>query len=205
MAPGRSPDPLMQAAATGRGRALLALAARSIRHGLATGKAPPLALDHVAAEWRKPGACFVTLESQGNLRGCVGSILPRRPMALDVTENAFAAAFRDSRFAPVTKQDLASIDVSLSLMGALEPLSATNDQDLLALLRPHVDGLLIDDGYHRSVFLPQVWDQLPNPADFLAALKRKGGFAEGPWPTGFAVSRFQVEEIPPVSIAALDE
>lgn len=200
MAPGPFGDPF----ATTHGVALQALAARSIRHGLTHGV--PYAPDLVtaAAEWRSPRATFVTLEVKGGLRGCIGSILPRRPLAQDVSENAFAAAFRDTRFPPVTERECVEIDISISLLGPLSPIPARDDAGLLAQLRPHVDGLLIVDNDRRAVFLPQVWDQLPQPRDFLAALKCKGGFPDQSWSSGFLAQRFVVSEIPAKPLSELN-
>lgn len=193
MAPGPSTDPLAEEHAT----ALLRLAARSIRHGLAHGAPWACGLADIDPAWHAPRATFVTLESTGALRGCIGSILPRRPLAHDVVENAFAAAFRDTRFSPVTEQDCATLEISISVLGPLSPIPVQHEEDLLAQLVPNVDGLIIADGYRRSVFLPQVWQQLPKPKDFLVALKRKGGFSDDPsWPPGFSAQRFSVSEVP---------
>lgn len=186
------------------GPLLLALAARSIRYGLQHKRPLHPDLADAPNDWRAPGATFVTLEHRGALRGCIGSILPRRPLANDVAENAFAAAFRDHRFAPVTATECATLEVSISLLGPLTDVPAASEADVLAMLRPHHDGVLIFDEARRAVFLPQVWAQLPNPADFLAALKQKGGFPKDSWPAGFKVQRFSVTEIPATAMAELN-
>lgn len=201
MAPGHSTD----AVAEEHDLALLRLAARSIRYGLAHGAPWACDLADIDAACHALRATFVTLESKGALRGCIGSILPRRPLAHDVVENAFAAAFRDTRFSPLTEAECATLEISISVLGPLAPIPAQTEAELLAQLVPHVDGLLIADGYRRSVFLPQVWAQLPKPKDFLAALKRKGGFADDPsWPAGFSAQRFSVTEVPARAMVELD-
>jgi len=114
------------------------------------------------------GACFVTLESSGSLRGCIGSLNARRPLAEDVLHNARAAAFDDPRFPPLHGAELAGVEISISVLTPPEPFPVKNEADLLQSLRPGVDGLLLEDGAYRATFLPSVWEQLPTPAAFLA-------------------------------------
>lgn len=190
--------------AASHGRALLRLAAQSIEHGLKTGT--PFRPDVATADpaLRAPAATFVTLEAEGQLRGCVGTILPRRPLIEDVAENAFAAVFRDTRFESLTAAERPAVTISISLLGPLTDILAADELTLLSALRPHIDGVLISDNSRRAVFLPQVWGQLPDPHNFLGALKAKGGFPSSAKPPSLRAQRFTVTEIAPVPMVELD-
>ena len=157
------------------GATLLATAAAAIDHGLREGEP----LDVVAADYdeplRPPMASFVTLEGHGLLRGCVGSAEAHRPLIEDVAANGFAAAFRDSRFPPLTFAERDGLAISLSLLSPAEPLHFVDDEDLVRQLRPGVDGLVLRCGRRRGLFLPQVWAVLADPWDFLAQLRHKAG------------------------------
>jgi AmmeMemoRadiSam system protein A len=123
----------------------------------------------------RPGATFVTLTQGGDLRGCIGTLEAARPLGIDVRENALAAAFRDPRFEPLRVDEFETTSVEVSLLSASEPVAFVDEAHLTAQLRPGVDGVILEYGRHRATFLPQVWDALPSPGDFLAALKRKAG------------------------------
>jgi AmmeMemoRadiSam system protein B/AmmeMemoRadiSam system protein A len=142
----------------------------------------------------KIGATFVTLTRHGQLRGCIGSLVPHRSLADDITHNALAAAFRDPRFAPMSTAEWADTQVEVSLLGPAEPLTFRDEADARAQLRPGIDGLVLTSGRHRATFLPQVWAQLPDPADFLAHLKQKAGLAPDAWPADLTLARYQVEK-----------
>ncbi len=141
---------------------------------------------------REPGATFVTLHRDGVLRGCIGSVAARRPLGADVQANAEAAAFRDPRFAPLARHEFDLVDVEVSLLSASERMYCADESEVLAQLRPHVDGVILDCGTYRSTFLPQVWAQLPEPAEFLAALKRKAGLPADYWSAQIELSRYTV-------------
>jgi len=143
----------------------------------------------------EPGASFVTLHSDGALRGCIGSITPRRPLAEDVAEDARAPALEDRRFPPLAAAELDGLEIEISVLSPLEPLDAGSRAGLLAALRPGVDGLLIEEGAHRATFLPAVWRQLPEPELFLAHLERKAGLAALRFGAATRVSRYTVEEL----------
>ncbi|MDR0777006.1 MAG: AmmeMemoRadiSam system protein A [Azonexus sp.] len=145
-------------------------------------------------EWRQPGASFVTLTRHGELRGCIGSLEAWRPLAEDVAANARTAAFRDPRFAPLAAGELADIRVEVSLLTPAQPLSFRDEADALTQLRPHIDGVILSAGRHRATFLPQVWEQLPDPAAFLAHLKRKAGLAADYWGSDLRLERYTVEK-----------
>lgn len=140
----------------------------------------------------QPRATFVTLMRNGELRGCIGSLEAKRPLGVDVRENALGAAFRDPRFKPLTADEWKDTQVEVSLLSPLEALEPASDEALQAMLRPGIDGVLIQYGHHRSTFLPQVWEQLPKPRDFLASLRRKAGLPPDLFEPGFKVWRYTV-------------
>jgi AmmeMemoRadiSam system protein A len=147
------------------------------------------------AEWLEhPGASFVTLTKGGDLRGCIGSLEAHRPLAEDVRANAVAAAFRDPRFMPLSREEFGDIRVEVSLLSPTEPLAAGSEAEALAALRPGVDGVVFEYAHHRSTFLPQVWEQLPQPAEFLAHLKRKAGLPQDFWAADVRLSRYTVSK-----------
>jgi uncharacterized protein len=139
----------------------------------------------------------VTLRRRdGELRGCLGELEPRHALAESVARNAWHAASRDPRFAPVAAEELDELDVHVSVLGPLEPLAVGSEAELHGALRPGLDGLLIDDGVHRATFLPAVWSALPEPERFLAELRRKAGLRDGAWPVSLRVWRYAALEIP---------
>jgi hypothetical protein len=140
-----------------------------------------------------PGAAFVTLERHGELRGCIGSLERRRPLAEDVCENACAAAFRDPRFEPLGRAELGDLEIHLSILGPLEPFPVASEAAALAALEPGVDGLVLEAGFHRATFLPAVWEKLPDPRDFLAHLKRKAGLSPHYWSADLRLFRYRVD------------
>jgi hypothetical protein len=160
-----------------RGRLLLALAREAVAEALGLCRCADC-----AEPWlRQPGACFVTLRHAGRLRGCVGSVRPVRPLLDDVRSNARAAAFEDPRFMPLAAGELPETAIEVSLLSALEPLAAATEEALLALLRPGIDGVLLELADYRATFLPQVWQQVPEPREFLACLKQKAGLPPAWW------------------------
>ncbi len=176
---------------------LLELARLSVAHAVAHGRALRLSLGRLPPALRALGASFVTLRhhADGELRGCLGTLDPTRPIALDVVENAAAAAIHDPRFSPVTSREVPDLDVSLSVIGRREALDVGGEAELLARLRPGVDGLVIEDGSRRAVFLPVVWRQLPDPHSFLDALRHKAGMPRGHWSDATRAWRFSVREL----------
>lgn len=177
------------------GAYLLRLAKRSILHALDTGAPLDVDLSATPAELTVQGACFVTLKKSGQLRGCIGSPQAWRPLATDVAENAYRAAFRDPRFAPLQADEATDLDLHLSVLSPAHPMAFTDEADLLTQLAPGTDGLIIGDGSRRALFLPSVWEQLPDPAQFLAHLKVKAGLAPGHWSDTFEAHRFIAAEV----------
>lgn len=173
---------------------LLRLARQTITSALEGREAPRVDLNTLSEALRRPGASFVTLTMGGELRGCIGSIEPRRPLALDVQENAIAAAFHDPRFPPLNRRELDRTHIEISVLTPPQPLEYEGPADLLAKLRPQVDGVIIERGWHRATFLPQVWEKLPDPHEFLAHLCLKAGLpADDYRRPGLQVYTYQVE------------
>lgn len=173
---------------------LVRLAAQSIEQGLETGKPLSPDLSDASPELAAPGACFVTLKKNGQLRGCIGSPEAHRPLITDVAVNAFSAAFRDPRFPKLTAAELPKVTLSISVLSPQMSMAIKDEADLLAQLRPGIDGLVIEDGGKRALFLPSVWGQLPDKQVFLGHLKRKAGMADGHWSDDFKARRFIAEE-----------
>jgi AmmeMemoRadiSam system protein A len=140
------------------------------------------------------GATFVTLTKYGELRGCIGTLEAHRPLIEDVRENAHAAAFRDPRFSPLRVEEFDVVSVEISLLSDPEPMAVETEAEAMTRLRPHIDGVILEYGQHRSTFLPQVWEQLPDPQQFLKHLKRKAGLAADFWAEDLRVSRYAVQK-----------
>ena len=175
-------------------RALLnEIALASIQQGLQTSRPARVNQAALPEKLRQPGAAFVTLNRNGQLRGCIGSLEARRPLAEDVAENAFAAAFRDPRFPPLQANEQAGLSVHISVLGQPEPMQFDSEADLLRQLRPGKDGLILEDGHHRGTFLPSVWESLPRAEDFLRHLKQKAGLPPDYWSDSIRVSRYGTE------------
>lgn len=171
------------------GRSLLKAARNAIAESLGEPTAPEQPMD----AWSQPGATFVTLhDARGALRGCIGTLEAHRPLIDDVRANARAAAFRDTRFAPLSAAEWPGLRIEVSVLDAPEPWPVRDEAEALAGLRPGVDGLVLEWRGHRATFLPQVWAQLRTPAEFLAALRRKAGLAPDFWADNLHLSRYRV-------------
>ena len=150
-----------------------------------TGPGPAWALE--------PGASFVTLTKDGRLRGCIGSLTAHRPLLDDVQANAVAAATRDPRFAPMTPDELPAVAIEVSVLSAPRPLRVSGLREAYVALRPGVDGVILQTGAgHRATFLPQVWQELADPPQFLAQLWRKAGVEPGVWHAGTTLATYTV-------------
>ena len=174
---------------------LAKLAKDSIVHGLNSGRPLKVDLMDYPQALSKPGASFVTLERQRQLRGCIGMLEAVRPLAQDVAENAYAAAFSDRRFQPLDKTELADLDIHISILSPAEQMHFASEQDLLKQLRPGIDGLIIQEGGRRATFLPSVWESLPSPAEFLQHLKQKAGLPAHYWSENFKAYRYTTDSI----------
>ena len=172
-------------------RSLPALARAAVTAHLA-GKPAPAIPDEPAL--KANGASFVTLTQDGELRGCIGSLRPQRPLGEDILRNAVAAASEDPRFPPLTADEFTRTRVEVSVLSEAEFLDFDNEADLLRQLVPGEHGLILFSGCRGTTFLPQVWEQLPDPDEFLAALKRKAGLPpDRPAPNAMA-ARYTVSK-----------
>jgi len=187
--PSADPDPLDPS----QRRALLALARRSIECGLDQGCPLVVVLSDYATDLRARRAVFVTLETDRTLRGCIGHLEAIQPLVLDVAENAFAAAFRDPRFQPLTCPELSQLSIEISVLTPSQPLSFTSEEDLLQMIGPGRDGLVLEEGTARGTFLPTVWESLPEPRVFLRHLKQKAGLPPDHWSDRIQVRRYRTE------------
>jgi len=150
--------------------------------------------------WAEPwlaerAATFVTLrDSLGDLRGCIGTIDPHRALGDDVAHNAFAAAYRDPRFPPLRDWERETTGVEVSVLTPRVPFEAATEAEAVGRLEPGVDGLVFEYGRHRSTFLPQVWESITDPLDFLCELRRKAGLPARFWHPDVKLSRYGVEK-----------
>jgi AmmeMemoRadiSam system protein A len=192
MALTHSPEPSDSLSRTAR-RTLLERAEASIRHGLVAGQ--PSTIDPFAypAELQARRASFVTLNRNGNLRGCIGHLEAIQSLVQDVVENAFAAAFRDPRFPPLSEAEMTDLEIHISVLTPATPLEFSSEQDLVRRIRPGTDGLILEEGTRRGTFLPSVWESLPDPLSFLQQLKLKAGLPPDYWSDRLRVYRYQTE------------
>ena len=174
--------------ATEQGLILLTLARNAIAQTLGECTRP-----HADPDWLdEPGATFITLTQHGALRGCVGSLEAKRALRADVPANAYAAAFRDPRFAPLSIREYAYTDIEVSVLSPLEAVEFADEEQAFGELRQGVDGVVFECGAHLSTFLPQVWGQFPEPRLFLAHLKQKAGLSAGFWSDTVKLRRYTV-------------
>lgn len=136
---------------------------------------------------------FVTLTKNGGLRGCIGSHHARYPLPSDVARNAFSSAFHDPRFPAITADELTAVIIEIAVLSPQEAIPVNSEAELLSELRPHVDGLTIEDGEHRATFLPKVWENLQDQHKFLAALKSKAGMRPDYWSPNVKAYRYHAE------------
>jgi uncharacterized protein len=173
-----------------RGDILLPIARAAISNTLGR----TLQADEQPGWLQEQGACFVTLTQQGELRGCIGTLEAHRSLLQDVKANAHAAAFRDPRFSPLAAAELDKTSVEVSLLSAMTPMQFTGERDALTQLKPGIHGVVFEYGRHRSTFLPQVWEQLPNVVEFMAHLKYKAGLPPEFWADEVRLSWYTVSK-----------
>lgn len=172
---------------------LLQAARQGLQLRLKNGGPPTINLATFPAPLQGIGASFVTLNLNGKLRGCIGSLAAHQPLITDVVNNAVKAGFNDPRFAPVNAAELAACEIEISVLSRSVAMTFSSEEDLLSQLRPGEDGLILSDGSYRGTFLPKVWDSLPTPELFLANLKRKAGLPEQHWSNSLQVARYKTE------------
>lgn len=176
-------------------RVVIEMAKQAIEYALRSADHQKLPLDPADynEELQQKRATFVTLEINGELRGCIGTLEAFRPLIVDVAANAHAAAFSDPRFFPLSQEEFANIDIHISILSPPTPMTFRSENDLVTQLQPGVDGLILQEGINKGTFLPSVWESLPDPQQFLAHLKRKAGLSQNYWSDTLQVFRYTTE------------
>lgn len=174
-------------------KTLLELARDSIQHGLQTGKPLDVKTSDYSSALQANGAAFVTLHINGKLRGCIGSLQAYRPLVEDIAEHAFDAAFRDPRFPSLGSDEFQPLHIHIEVLNPAEPIQFDSEDDLLAQLRPGIDGLILTESFHKGTFLPTVWESLATPEEFLNHLKQKAGLSMHYWSDNIEVERYTTE------------
>lgn len=174
---------------------LLDTARQAVEDGVRGKTLEKLKLDELSKNLYEPGASFVTLTKHGELRGCVGALEAYQPLVEDVREHAVAAALQDYRFSPVLPEEVPELMIEISRLTPPELLEYDEPKELLARIRPGIDGVILREGTRRATFLPQVWEKLPDPVQFLGHLCQKMGVDESYWRHHkLKVFTYQVEE-----------
>ncbi|MFQ5470548.1 MAG: AmmeMemoRadiSam system protein A [Gammaproteobacteria bacterium] len=175
---------------------LLNAAQESIAYGLSNHCALPINLEDYDDALTEHRATFVTLKMNGQLRGCIGTLEAYQPLITDITNNAYAAAFSDPRFSPLTEPEFEQLDIHLSILSVPEKMSFTSEADLIDSLQPGVDGIILKEGSsHRGTFLPSVWESLPDRQSFLGHLKQKAQLPFDYWSDTIECYRYTTESI----------
>jgi AmmeMemoRadiSam system protein A len=172
---------------------LFALARQSIELGLAEQRWIVMPPTDLPAPLQESRASFVTLRIHGQLRGCCGNLAATRTMGEDVWRNAWASAFADPRFAPLDFEEWPEADLHISILSPLESITVSSEEQLVEMLRPRIDGLVLERDEARATFLPDVWEQLPDARDFLYHLKQKAGWPATSWSPHIKVQRYTTE------------
>lgn len=174
---------------------LLNIANESIAYGF--GHDCPIAVDLCDYDQALTAyyATFVTLTEHNRLRGCIGTLEAIHPLIESVSRNGFSAAFRDPRFEPLQRSEFKNISIEISILSTAEDVEADSEEMLLNSLVPGQDGLIIQEGIHQATFLPSVWEQLPQPKQFLTQLKLKAGLAADYWSQQIRVKKYSAYKI----------
>jgi AmmeMemoRadiSam system protein A len=179
---------------TEEGQYLLSVARQTIEEALFQNMNEPAEDSGFSPKFSERRGTFVTLTTGGQLRGCIGHIIPQESLIEGVKTNAINAAFRDPRFKPLAREEFNKIQIEVSILTEPKPLPYRDEEDLLMKLRPGVDGLIIQKGGRQATFLPQVWEQLPDKKEFLTHLCLKAGLDADEWKRGeLRVSTYQVQ------------
>jgi AmmeMemoRadiSam system protein A len=169
------------------------IALEAVEYGIRHGKHLSVETSRYPTPLQNPGASFVTLKIAGQLRGCIGSLEAHQPLVKDVANNAYAAAFSDPRFQPVSIDELKNLDFHISVLTPAVAMTFDSEKDLLEQIRPGIDGLVLEEKQHRGTFLPAVWESLPEAESFLQHLKQKAGLPQNYWSDSIKVSRYTTE------------
>ncbi len=176
-------------------KCLLVVARTAVEAAVRKQPLPDLHMAQVSPRLQADGVSFVTITKQKRLRGCIGALQAYQPLILDVQEHAAAAATEDYRFHPVQENELNDLHIEVSVLTSPVLLEYADAQDLINKLRPGVDGVILQDESRRATFLPQVWEQLPEPSEFLSHLCQKMGASASLWKSHpLKVFIYQVEE-----------
>jgi AmmeMemoRadiSam system protein A len=188
-----NPPNMKDQISTRHGRRLLKLARQTIGHRLGQVESIDRSgLDD--SELQRPLACFVTLKIEGRLRGCIGNLEATGPLLEALERNALQAAFHDHRFSQLSVDEFDRVRLDISILSRPEPLDYQNGDELLKLLQPGIDGIILQQGRARATFLPQVWEQLPEPQVFLEHLCLKAGLGRAAWRDRHPdIARYQVQ------------
>jgi len=162
----------------------------SIHYGLQHQRPLPISLSDYNERLTTPGASFVTLNLNHQLRGCIGTLEACQPLVKDVADHAFAAAFQDPRFPPLTADEEQHLELHISVLSKPVAIEFSNEADLLTKIEPGIDGLILEDNSHKGTFLPSVWEQLATPREFLSHLKLKAGLRQDDWNDDIRVYRY---------------
>lgn len=173
---------------------ILALAREAINSKLA-GKKIKINEANISDELKRKRGTFVTLESAGALRGCIGHILPVQEIYKDVIENARSAAFDDPRFPPVTNEESKNIEIEISILSLPKKLDYQSPAHLVEILEEERPGVVLKSGQYQATFLPQVWDDISDAGDLLTHLCLKAGLASDEWTRGAEIETYTVEKI----------
>lgn len=160
---------------------LLNLARQTIADYFNKGEKTALDPQEIVEELSKPAATFVTLTIDGDLRGCVGNLIAKKPLYQDIINNSLLAAFGDNRFPQLTQKELEIIKVEISILSEPTPYKFDSPDSLLEQIMPKKHGLIIQNSYDQATYLPQVWDDLPDKIDFLESLCQKAGLPKESW------------------------
>jgi AmmeMemoRadiSam system protein A len=174
---------------------LLQTARDSIQHGLEKGRALTVDPSEYPEALREKRATFVTLNKNGDLRGCIGTLEAHQSLIEDVAHNAYAAAFSDPRFPSLSASEYDRLEIHISILQPPEPMAFESEQDLISQIRPGSDGLILQDQGRRGTFLPSVWESLADPQVFFAHLKLKAGLPLDYWSDTLKVYRYTTEVI----------
>ncbi len=194
MEPSQFPEPVAPDISPEAGELLLDLAEAAIADGLAGRSTRPADLDHLPDVLVEPHATFVSVHVDGRLNGCIGMLESTSPLAHEVQSMARSAAFSDPRLPPLRPDEFDRCELEVSVLSAMQQINASSRAELISLIRPRIDGLVLSLGNHRGLFLPVVWDQLPDPDEFLDHLHLKAGLSPGGWNPAMRFERFVARE-----------
>ncbi len=172
---------------------VLSTAKEAIIRGLELGHPPKIDIDYYPRPLKLKLGTFVTLHKHGKLRGCIGHLDASQSLIADVNENAYSAAFKDYRFDAVAPTELDNLNISVSILDRPQIMDFQSKKDLLKKLVPNEDGLIVSKAGHRATFLPQVWEHLKEPDEFLTALISKAGLTS--FEADIKVERYSVLEV----------